>query len=358
MKSSLRQTATPQHRSRPRGNNRPHPKTPSSGQHPRRRFLGLAAGAAALPAISRIARAQAYPTRPITLIVPFAPGGFTDVSARLMAQHMRASLGQTVVVENVSGATGSIGVGRVARAAPDGYTISLGTPSQYVTNGALYALPYDVRDLTPIALTTNQPYLIVARTTLPANDLQGLIAWLHQNPNKAFAGTPGVGGGSHLGGLFFQNATGTRFQFVPYRGGAPALQDLIAGQIDLMFVTIGDCIELVRAGVIRAFAVAAKTRLSGAADIPTMDEAGLPEFYLSNWQAIFAPKGTPKEIVAKLNAAVIVALADSNVRVQLAELGQEIFPPDQQTPEALAAFQKAEIEKWWPIIKAANIKAQ
>jgi tripartite-type tricarboxylate transporter receptor subunit TctC len=353
MKASVYKIGTPRRLLVHRGNERR-----LVTQHPRRRILTLAAGAAALPVVSHIARAQAYPTRPITLIVPFAPGGLTDVIARIIAQHMRISLGQTVVVENVSGATGSIGVGRVARAAPDGYTISLGTPSQYVTNGALYALPYDVRDLTPIALTTTQPYLIVAGKTSPANDLKGLIAWLRSNPDKASAGTPGVGGRSHLGGLYFQNATGTRFQFVPYRGGAPALQDLIGGQIDFMFAPTGDCIELVHAGAIRAFAVTAKTHLSAAADIPTTDEAGLPGFYLSNWQAIFAPKGTPKEIVAKLNAAVIVALADSNVRVQLAELRQEIFPPDQQTPEALAAFQKAEIEKWWPIIKAANIKAQ
>jgi tripartite-type tricarboxylate transporter receptor subunit TctC len=275
-----------------------------------------------------------------------------------MAQHMRAALGQTVVVENVSGAAGRIGVGRVARAAPDGYTISLGTPSTYVTNGALYALPYDVRDLSPIALTTNQPYLIVARTTLPANDLRGLIAWLHQNPNRALAGIPGLGGGSHLGGLSFQNATGTGFQFVPYRGGAPALQDLVAGQIDFIFAPTGDCIALVRAGAIRAFAVTAKARLSSVADIPTTDEAGMPGFYLSNWQALFAPKGTPNNVVLKLNAAVMAALADADVRMRLADLGQQIFPRDQQTPEALAALQKAEIEKWWPIIKAAGIKAE
>jgi len=326
---------------------------------PRRQFLHLAAGAVALPALSRVAAAQTYPTRPITIVVPFAAGGATDVIGRTMAERMRASLGQPVIIENVTGAAGSIAVGRVARAVPDGYTLSMGNWGTHVLNGALYPLPYDLqKDLEPVALLSGNPLLIVTKKAMPADDLKSLIAWLQANPDKAAAGTAGLGGTSHVGGVFFQKETHTRFQFVPYRGAAPALQDLVAGQIDLMFDNPTSSLPLVRAGSIKAYAITAKARLASAPDIPTVDEAGFPGFYISNWTALWAPKATPKEVIAKLNTAIVDGLADTNVRKGLADLGQVVFPRDQQTPEALEAFQKAEIEKWWPIIKAANIRGE
>jgi tripartite-type tricarboxylate transporter receptor subunit TctC len=297
--------------------------------------------------------------RPITMVVGFAAGGPTDVTGRIIAERMRASLGQPVIIENVAGAAGSIGVGRVARAAPDGYTVSLGQWGTNVVNGAIYALQYDVlRDFEPVALLSSNPWLVVARKTMPADDLKGLIAWLKANPDKASQGTAGAGAASHIAGVFFQHATGTRFQFVPYRGAGPAMQDLIGGQVDLMVDTPTSTVPQVRAGTVKAYAVTAKTRLAAVPDIPIVDEAGLPGLYISFWQAIWVPKGTPKEVVGKLNAAVVDALADPSVRQKLADLGQEIFPRDQQTPEALGSFQKAEIEKWWPVIKAANIKGE
>jgi tripartite-type tricarboxylate transporter receptor subunit TctC len=305
------------------------------------------------------ASAQTYPSRPITMVVPFPAGGANDVVGRIIAERMRVSLGRPVIIENVSGANGSIGVGRVARAAPDGYTLSIGGVPTHVYNGALYALSYDVlNDFEPISLVTTQPYLIVAKKAMPASDLKGFIAWLSANPDKASAATQGLGGASHIGGVSFQSATGTRFAFVPYRGGAPAIQDLVAGHIDLMIASSGDCLEQVRAGGIKAYAVAAKSRLAAAPDIPTVDEAGLPGFYFSGWMGLWVPARAPKDIIAKLNAAAVDALASPTVRARLAGIGQEIFPPEQQTPQALAAFQKAEIEKWWPIIKAAGIKAE
>jgi tripartite-type tricarboxylate transporter receptor subunit TctC len=326
---------------------------------PRRQFLQLAASAAALPAASRIARAQTYPTRPITIVVPFAAGGPTDVIARILAERTRASLGQPVIIENVTGAAGSIAVGRVALAAPDGYTLSIGHWGTHVLNGALYTLPYDVlKDFEPVALLSSNPLIIVGMKAMPADDLKALIAWLKANPDKASAGTAGVGGTAHIGGVFFQKETDTRFQFVPYRGAAPAIQDLVAGQIDMMFDNPTSSIPLVRAGSIKGYAITAKARLASAPNIPTVDEAGLPGFYISNWTALWVPKRTPKEIIAKLNGAVVNALADAGVRLWLTDLGQEFFPREQQTPEALAALQKAEIGKWWPIIKAAGIRAE
>jgi tripartite-type tricarboxylate transporter receptor subunit TctC len=283
---------------------------------PRRQFLHLAAGAAALPAVPRIAWAQIYPTRPITIVVPFPAGGGTDAVARTIADGMRISLGQTVIFENLAGANGSLGLGRVARAGGDGYTLVTGEWGSFVANGAVYALPYNLlKDFSPISLVATQPLLIVAKKTLPANDLQGLVAWLKDNPDKALAGTSGIGSIQHVGGVYFQNNTGARLAFIPYRGGAPALQDLLAGQIDLIVSPAADCIEQVRAGTIKAFAVMAKNRLVGAPSVPTVSEAGFPGLEFSQWYAFFAPRSTPQAVITKLNTAVAVALADSTVRL-------------------------------------------
>ena len=327
---------------------------------PRRRFLQLAAAAAVLPAIVRVTAAQSYPSRPITLVVPFAAGGPVDVLARIMAERMKVSLGQPVIIENVAGAAGSLGVGRVARASPNGYTLSIGPGSAtHVANGAIYALPYDVvEDFEPVGLIGTMSQLIVARKTFPANDLNELTAWLRANPDKALQGTSGVGSSGHIAGAYFQKATGTRYTFVPYRGLAPAMQDLLAGQIDMMIDVPTSSLPQARAGAIKAFAVAAKSRLAGAPEIPTVDEAGLPGFYAPVWYALWAPKATPREVISRLNAALVEALADTTVRTRLAEIGQEVVPREQQTPEALRELQKADIEKWWPIIKSAGIKAE
>jgi tripartite-type tricarboxylate transporter receptor subunit TctC len=326
---------------------------------PRRRLLQLAAGAAALPAASRIAMAQSYPTHSITMIVPFPAGGATDVFARIIAEPMRALLGQPIIIDNVAGAAGSIGVGRVARAAGDGYTLSIGTSTTHVLIGALYALQFDLlEDLEPVAQLASEPLLIAAKKSMPAGNLKELIAWLKANPDKASAGIAGVGATGHVTGISFQKETGTRFQFVPYRGNGPAIQDLIAGQIDLMMEPSSNFLSHVRAGSIKAYAMTSATRLAAAPDIPTMDEAGLPGFQASLWYGLWVPKGTPKDAIAKLNAAVVDVLASAPVRAKLGGLGLEIPPREQQTPAALGAFQKAEIEKWWPIIKAANIKGE
>jgi tripartite-type tricarboxylate transporter receptor subunit TctC len=309
--------------------------------------------------MSRIAWAETYPSRPITIVVPYAAGGATDTIGRVMAEGMKRSLGQPVIVENVTGAGGTIAVGRVARAAPDGYTLSLGHNGSHVVTGATYALQYDLlNDFEPVALISTYPQVIVAKRTLPANDLKGLITWLKANPDKASVGTGGNGSIAHVIGVLFRSETGTRFQFVPYRGIAPAIQDLVAGQIDMAISDPVACMPQVRAGTIKAYGVTAKARLLSAPDIPTLDEAGLLGFDISVWHAVWLPKGTPKDIITKLNGAVADALADPKVQARLADLGQAIFPRDRQTPETLGAFQRAEIEKWWPIIKAAGIKAE
>jgi tripartite-type tricarboxylate transporter receptor subunit TctC len=303
------------------------------------------------------ATAQVYPSHPITIVVPFPAGGPSDTLTRILAERMRSSLGQPVIIDNVGGASGRIGTSRIARAAPDGYTVGHGSFSTHVVNGAVYALNYDaLKDFEPVALLADTPQLIVARKTMPANDLKELIAWLKANPDKASQGTSGVGGTSHLAGVFFQKQTGTRFQFVSYRG--TAMPDLVAGHVDLMIDQAFNALPQVRSGNIKAYAVAAKTRLAEAPDIPTVDEAGLPGFHFSQWYAFFVPNGTAKTIIGKLNAATVEALANPAVRRRLTDLGLEIFPREQQTPEALAAFHKAEIEKWWPIVKAAGIKAE
>lgn len=309
--------------------------------------LGIVAGATA----------QVYPSRPITVIVPFAAGGPGDTVTRIVAERMRTSLGQPVIIDNVAGAAGRIGTTRVARAAPDGYTLGLGTFSTHVVSGAASALNYDLRnDFEPVSLLGQTPQMIVARKSMPANDLKELIAWLKANPDKASQGTAGFGGTSHLAGIFFQKETNTRFQFVPYRGNA--MSDLVAGNIDLMIDQSSNALPQVRGGTIKAYALAAKSRLAVAPDIPTVDEAGLPGLHIALWYGFWAPKATPKHIVARLNGAVVEALADPVVQRRLTDIGVESFPRDQLTPEALAAFHKAEIEKWWPIIREAGIKEE
>jgi tripartite-type tricarboxylate transporter receptor subunit TctC len=310
-------------------------------------------------ALTCSAKAEVYPSRPITVVVPFSAGGAFDTVGRIMAERMKESLGKPVIIENVGGAAGSIGVGRVARATPDGYTLSFGIWSTHVVNGAIYALPYDVlKDFEPISLVASAPQVIVSRNAIPAKTLRELIAWLKANPDKATLATVGSGSPPHVAGILFQKLTDTRFRFVPYRGGAPALQDLLAGQVDLSILQPAVVLPHVRAGTIRAYAVTATTRLDSAPDIPTADEAGVPSLHVDTWSGLWAPKGTPKTVIARLDAAVVGALADPEIRRRLAEIGQEIPPREQQTPEALAALQAAEIDKWWPIIKAANIKGE
>jgi tripartite-type tricarboxylate transporter receptor subunit TctC len=300
-----------------------------------------------------------WPSRPVMMIVPLATGGSTDTIARIVAEGMRASLGQPVIVENVTGAGGSIGVGRVARSGPDGYTIGIGQWGTNMANGAIYPLQYDlVQDFEPVALIATQPFMIVARKTMPANNLGELVAWLKGNADKASMGNSGVGTPSHVAGILFQNLIGARWTMVPYRSAGLSIQDLVAGQIDVMLDTPAVSGALVNSGALKAYAVTAKNRIAAVPDLPTTDEAGLPGFYFSFWHALWAPRGTPKAVVAKLNEAVVNALADPAVRKRLTDISQDIFPREQLTSEALLAFHKAEIDKWWPIIKAAGIKAE
>jgi len=314
----------------------------------------------AIGAAADATAADLYPSRPITLIAPFPAGGPSDALARVLAEPMREALGQPLVIENVPGAGGNIGVARLARAAADGYTIGVGQWSTHVVNPVTYAgLRHDViNDFEPIALLANTPQVIIARKDFPANDVRGLIAWLKNNPDKGAAATVGAAGGAQVAGIYFQRATQTHFRFVPYRGGAPAMQDLMAGQVDFMFDQAANAMTQIRAGTIKAFAVMAKSRWAGAPDIPTIDEEGSPGLYVSYWYGLWAPKGTPKDIVMKLNGAVVTTLADQTVRQRLFDLGQEIWPRAAQTPEALLVHHKAETEKWWPIIRDTNLRAE
>jgi tripartite-type tricarboxylate transporter receptor subunit TctC len=305
------------------------------------------------------AAAQSFPSRPVTIIAPFPAGGPLDTIARIIAEPMREALGQPVVIENVPGAGGNLGIGRLARAEADGHTVGIGQWSTHVVNPVTYALPYNIEtDFEPVALLTITPQLIIARKDFPAKDIKDLIAWLKANPDKAAAATVGAAGGAQVSAMYFQKETGTQFRFVPYRGGAPAVQDLASGRVDLMFDQAGNALGPVRGGTIKAYAVMSKTRWPALPDVPAIDESGVPGLYVSYWHAMWAPKGTPRDAIAKLNAAVMHALADPNTKKRLSDVGQDIWPRDQQTPAALAAYHKAEIAKWWPIIKAAGLKAQ
>ena len=315
--------------------------------------------AASMAAISVDCATAQTSSRTVTLIVPFPAGGPTDTIGRILAEGLRTALDQPVIVENVPGATGSLGTARVARSNADGSTLILGTVATHVFNGAVYDLKFDVvKDFEPISLVAFDPQIISVRKDLPVADLKQLVAWLKANPDKATAGTAGIGSTAHISAVNFQQITGTKFTFVPYRGLGPAMQDLVAGQIDIIFDLAANSVPHVRSGNIKALAVTAKTRLASAPDIPTVDQAGLPGFYFVNWHGIWAPKGTPSDVMAKLNAAMKKALADSVVLKRLADIGQQIPPLEQQTAKALASYQKEEIAKWWPVIKAANVKGQ
>jgi tripartite-type tricarboxylate transporter receptor subunit TctC len=314
---------------------------------------------AALAGIGAASAQDAYPVRPVTLVVPYPPGGVTDTLARLLADRMKQSLGQTIVIENVGGAGGSIGVGRIARATPDGYTIAIGSSETHVLNAVALNLPYDVvADFEPVVQLPAYPFMIVTPNSVSATTLKELIAWIKANPGKVTQGTVGYGTIQHMCGIIMQKAIGATWQFVPYRGGAPAMQDLLSGQFNLMCTASGSFLPLVRAKQIRAYAITMGTRAASAPDIPTTDEAGLPGLHLLTWNALWAPKGTPRPVIDKLNAAAVQAMADPAFKQRMVELALEMPPSDQLTPEALAALQKAEIDRWWPLMKAAGIKQQ
>ena len=313
----------------------------------------------AVLAFANSASAQNYPSRPITIIVPFSAGGPSDVMARILAERMKVALGEAVLIENVTGAGGSIGVGRAVRSPPDGYTISFGHLGTHVANGAIYKLGYDlVADLEPVVLLPSNTMIVVSKNAVPAKSLGELLAWLKARPAPAAAGTAGAGSGSHIAGLYFENVTGIRLQYVPYRGTGPAMNDLVAGQIDLIVDQLSNSINQVRAGTIRGYAVTDAKRAESATDIPTADEAGLPGFRMTLWSGLWVPKGTPKEIITRLNAAAVEALNDPSVRKQLENIGLQMPPQDQLSPQALGDWQKAEIAKWWPMLKAANVKVE
>src|ERR1700738_935328 len=308
-------------------------------------------------ASGRAALAENFPLHPTTIVVPFPAGGPSDAMSRILAERMKVTLGETLLIENVTGAGGSIGVGRAVRSPPDGYTTTCGHLGTHAATGAIYKLGYDlVTDLEPVVLLPSNPMIVVSKNAVPAKSLKELMAWLKARPAPATAGTGGAGSGSHIAGLYFENVTGIKLQYVPYRGTAPAMNDLIAGQIDVIVDQTSNSISQVRAGNIRAYAITADKRLESAPDVPTTDEAGLPGFHMTLWSGLWVPKDTPKDIVAKLNASAVDALNDPAVRRQLENLGLQMPPADQLSPEALGSWQKAEIAKWWPMIKAANVK--
>jgi tripartite-type tricarboxylate transporter receptor subunit TctC len=324
----------------------------------RRSFFGVLA-CASLSCVST-SLAQPYPTRPVTLIVPYGAGGPLDTLTRIVSERMRVSLGQPIVIDNVTGASGVIGVGRAVRADPDGYTVSVGNWPTHVVNGATFTLQYDLlHDLEPLALLSSNPYVVVGRNGLPAKNLQELVATLKANPEKLTLGTAGAGSGQHVSGIYFQSVTGTALRFVPYRAGSSdIMKDLVGGHIDLTFDQAISALPYVRNGQIKAYAITASARLAAAPDIPAVDEAGAPGVYISTWSGLWVPRGTPKNVIQTLTNAAMHALADKDVRHRLEDLGQVIPPPEQQTAEALGAYHKAEIEKWWPIIKSANITVE
>jgi tripartite-type tricarboxylate transporter receptor subunit TctC len=314
---------------------------------------------ATLPAIAwpAGARAQAFPTKPVTIIVPFSAGGPLDTLCRILAEPMQAALGQSVVIEDVTGAGGAIGITRVARSAPDGYTLISGNQGSHITLGAMQPVPFDLlRDFAPVAMFATNSQLILVRKSLDVANLRELLAWIRANPGKVTDGGGGYGTVAHTSMLYFQQLSGTTIQFVPYRGASAALQDLLAGQIDMMIDQPSNSLPQVLAGKVKALAVTAPTRLAAAPDIPTTDEAGLPGFYTSVWQAMWVPTGTPGAVIETLNKAVRQALADPRVKQRFADLGQEIPPAEQQTARWLAEFQKAEVAKWVPLVKAAKVK--
>ena len=326
---------------------------------PRRSFLRLAAGAAVLPVASRMARAQAYPARPITMIVPYPPGGPTETIGRIFAERLRVALGQPVILENVGGAAGTIGTARAVRAAPDGYTINFSNVASHVFSAIVYKLNFDVlKDLEPVAYLTTSPFWLVTGQHVPANNLRDLIAWLKANPNKATWGIVGSGSPSHLCAVHFGNETGTNFQVVPYRGAGPVMQDLVGGQIDLSCLEASASRANVMGGRMKALALLTRTRWPVAPEVPAIDEAGLQGFYLPFWHALWVPAGTPAAVISRLNAAAVEALDDPAMRERLTGLGVELPTRQQQTPEWLRAFHKAEIDKWRPIIEAANVKPE
>lgn len=323
----------------------------------RRDLLGLmVAMTVALPAAGL---ADTYPSRPITMVVPFPAGGATDVLARLLGEKMKDSLGQPIVIENVGGAAGTLALGRVMRAPADGYTLSIGTSTTHMLTGGLYDLPLNLlTDLDPIIMIGSEPLLFVARKDLPANNVKELVAWLKANPNKASVGIPGIGATGHLAGFTFQKETGATFQSVPYRGNAPAMQDLAAGQLDFMIQPSSNFISLVKAGTLKGIAITSKKRIGSYPDVPTVAEAGFPALEAVLWYGLWVRHGAPPEVVSKVNAAMRDTLANAAIQARIAELGIELTPAAQQTPDTLRAFQKEETERWWPIIKAQNIKGQ
>lgn len=323
-----------------------------------RRMIGIAIAAFALGIGA--AQAQPYPSKPITIVVPFAAGGPTDVLARVVGEAMSRQLGQTVVIDNTTGAAGTIGVGKVVRAANDGYTVSIGHVGTHVVNGAIYPnLGFDLlSDLEPVILLPSNPQLVLSKNDLPAKTLAEFVAYVKANQAKLSAGNAGIGSGSHIGGMAFEKAAGVKLQYVPYRGTGPAMQDLITGQIDLMIDQTSNALPQVRAGKVRAYAVTAPARSAAAPDIPTVDEAGLPGMHITIWHGLWVPRGTPRDVIARLNAAAHAALDDPAVRGKLADLGQDIPPADKRSPAALRAFHKAEADRWWPLIRAAGVKIE